>query len=128
MHNYVLCRNAESILLLDTYGKGKLFTLAAPYCFADFAKLPIPVMDMIRRPFASHGLYISGRNVSLFQYSNDTFVLYCYAGSNALPERVSIHLLSPACHLTELSGKPIGNLAKSAKQSGAASVKSFPLP
>lgn len=99
----------SSILLLDTYGKGKLFTLAAPDCFADFAKLPIPVMDMIRRPFASHGLYISGRNISLFQYNNDTFVLYCYAGSNAIPERVSIHLLSPACHLAELSGKPIGN-------------------
>ena len=99
----------SSILLLDTYGKGKLFTLAAPDCFADFAKLPIPVMDMIRRPFASHGLYISGKNVSLFQYNNDTFVLYCYAGSNALPERVSIHLLSPACHLTDLNGKPIGN-------------------
>lgn len=55
----------SSILLLDTYGKGKLFTLAAPDCFADFAKLPIPVMDMIRRPFASHGLYISGRNVGV---------------------------------------------------------------
>ncbi len=102
----------SSILLLDTYGKGRLFTLAVPDCFADLAKLPVPAMDMIRRVFASNGLYISGRNVSLFQYDNDTFVLYCYAGSNALPERVSVHLLSPAHHLAYLNGKSTGNFTE----------------
>ena len=102
----------SSILLLDTYGKGKLFTLAVPDCFADLAKLPVPVMDMIRRAFASDGLYLSGRNVSLFQYDNDTFVLYCYAGSNAVPERVSVHLLSPAHHLAYLNGKSAGNFTE----------------
>lgn len=106
------CDSHSSILLLDTYGKGRLFTLAVPDCFADLAKLPVPVMDMIRRVFASNGLYISGRNVSLFQYDNDTFVLYCYAGSNALPERVSVHLLSPAHHLAYLNGKSTGNFTE----------------
>ena len=49
----------SSLLLLDTYGKGKLYTLAVPDMSADFAALPIPVMDLVRRAFAVKDIYIS---------------------------------------------------------------------
>ena len=81
------------LLLLDTYGKGKLFTLAVPDMLAGFSALPIPVMDLVSRAFAVKDIYISGRNVSLFLYDNNIFVLYCYADKDSLPETVTIHLL-----------------------------------
>ncbi|MCH5255542.1 MAG: hypothetical protein J1F41_11505, partial [Lachnospiraceae bacterium] len=95
----------SSLLLLDTYGKGKLFTLAVPDMFADFAALPVPVMDLVRRAFAVKDIYISGRNVSLFLYDNNTFVLYCYAGKDSLPQTVTIHMLREASCIRSLDGK-----------------------
>ena len=93
----------SSLLLLDTYGKGKLFTLAVPDMFAAFSSLPVPVMDPIRRAFAAKDVYISGQNVSLFQYDNDIFVLYCYAGKDSRPQTVSVHLLRKAARLCYLN-------------------------
>ena len=95
----------SSLLLLDTYGKGKLFTLAVPDMFADFAALPIPVMDLVRRACAVKDIYISGRNVSLFLYDNNTFILYCYAGKDSLPQTVTIHMLREAFCIRSLDGK-----------------------
>lgn len=86
----------SSILLMDTFGRGKLFTLAVPDVFADLSRIPVPAMDMVRRVLTSGRIYISGRNVSIFTYDNGVFVLYCYAGGDSVPEDITVHLLENA--------------------------------
>lgn len=92
----------SSLLLLDTWGKGKLFTLAIPDLFDDIARIPIPAADVIRRILSSGCIFISGQNVSLFLYDNDTFILYCYAAPGSIPETVTVHLSEPAQYLEVL--------------------------
>lgn len=94
----------SSLLLLDTYGRGKLFTLAVPDMPADFSALPVPVMDSVRRALAVRNIYISAKNVSLFLYDNNTFVLYCYAGKDSMPQNVTVHLLREASCIRSLDG------------------------
>lgn len=109
----------SSLLLLDTYGKGKLFTLAVPDMFASLSALPVPVMDAVRRAFAVKDVYISGRNVSLFQYDNGVFVLYCYAGQDSRPETVRIHLLKKSAKLRALNtGREIPLTARVCRHEG----------
>ncbi len=86
----------SSILLMDTFGRGKLFTLAVPDVFADLSRIPVPAMDMVRRVLTSGRIYISGQNVSIFTYDNGVFVLYCYAGGDSVPEDITVHLLENA--------------------------------
>lgn len=86
----------SSILLMDTFGRGKLFTLAVPDVFADLSRIPVPAMDMVRRVLTSGRIYISGRNISIFTYDNGVFVLYCYAGGDSVPEDIAVHLLENA--------------------------------
>ena len=86
----------SSILLMDTFGRGKLFTLAVPDVFADLSRIPVPAMDMVRRVLTSGRIYISGRNVSIFTYDNGVFVLYCYAGGDSVPEDITVHLMENA--------------------------------
>lgn len=86
----------SSILLMDTFGRGKLFTLAVPDVFVDLSRIPVPAMDMVRRVLTSGRIYISGRNVSIFTYDNGVFVLYCYAGGDSVPEDITVHLLENA--------------------------------
>lgn len=95
----------SSLLLRDSYGAGTLYTLAVPDMLSGFDAMPVPVMDMVRRAFAVKDIYISGRNVSLFLYDNNTFVLYCYAGKDSLPENVTIHLLREASCIRSLDGR-----------------------
>ncbi len=98
----------SSILLLDTYGRGKLFTLAVPEPFAAFSRIPVPVMDMARRVLSSGSLYISGKNVSLFLYDNGILVLYCYASKDSVPETVEIRMLAKPERLERLEdGSPL---------------------
>lgn len=94
----------SSLLLQDTYGRGKLYTLAVPDMFAALSELPVPVTDVFRRILSVNDIFISGRNVSLFPYDNGAFVLYCYAGPDCLPETVTLHLLREAT-ISSLDGK-----------------------
>ncbi len=95
----------SSLLLLDTYGKGKLYTLAVPDLFSEFEALPVPAMDVIRRALAVQGIYISAKRTSLFLYEDGRFVLYCYAGKESLPETVTVHLDREAACIRSLDGR-----------------------
>lgn len=98
----------SSILLSSSYGRGRLFSLAVPDNFSALSEIPVPVMDMVRRVFASGDIYISGRNVSLFQYDNGVFTLYSYVRDNTTPSHVQIHLLKKPKSLVRLDdGKEI---------------------
>ena len=69
--------NAFPILLMDQYGKGKLFVLTIPDNFTDLYAMPEPALNAIRS-------YVMGdfpvrieapAQVSLFAYDNGTFVV-----------------------------------------------------
>ena len=95
----------SSLLLEDTYGPGKLYTLAVPDLFSALSDLPVPVTDVFRRVLSANNMFISGRNVSLFLYDNNTFILYCYAREGSCPETVTLHLLKEASAVRTLDGK-----------------------
>ena len=80
------------LLLLDTCGKGRLYTLAIPDAFPDLYKLPREVLTRIRREL-SRDVYIDAASgTSLFTYDNDTFIIYPYVTSAARPDIVRIHI------------------------------------
>ena len=95
----------SSLFLLDTYARGRLFTLAVPDMFAALSDLPVPVTDVFRRVLSVNHIFISGKNVSLFLYDNGLFVLYCYAREGSCPETVTLHLLKEADTVKTLDGK-----------------------
>ena len=49
-------------------------------------------MDAIKPVFNLGGVYVSAPNVSLFQYDNDTFILYAHVTGKAHPVHATIHL------------------------------------
>ena len=102
----------SSLLLQDTYGSGTLYTLAVPDMFAALSDLPVPVTDEFRRVLCANDMFLSARNVSLFLYDNNTFVLYCYAGEGSTPETVTLHLLKEAAAIRTLDGKRTISLQK----------------
>ena len=48
------------------------------------------------------GLYIAASNVSLFQYDDDSFILYRYVKDEIHPVQVTVHLQHPAQRLVDL--------------------------
>ena len=79
--------------------------LAVPDLFSALSDLPVPVTDVFRRVLSANNMFISGRNVSLFLYDNNTFILYCYAREGSCPETVTLHLLKEASAVRTLAGK-----------------------
>jgi len=69
--------NAFPILLMNQYGKGKLFILTIPDNFTDLYQLPEPVLNAIRSyVMCSFPVRIEApAKVSLFAYDNGTFIV-----------------------------------------------------
>jgi hypothetical protein len=98
------------ILLMDHYGKGELYVLAVPEEMNDIYSLPPRALDAIRR-YLSTGLPVrleGPANVSLFEYSNGTFVVESY-----LDQPVTVRVIAGSGHLENLttgvtsSGDPV---------------------
>jgi hypothetical protein len=92
--------NAFPILLMDQYGKGKLFVLTIPDNFTDLYEIPEATLNAIRS-------YIMGdfpvridspAQVSLFAYDNGTFIVESFRDQ---PADVTI-LVPPGSTLTNL--------------------------
>ncbi len=85
------------LLLRDTYGKGRMLTLAVPDSFPDLYKIPKSVLTKIRSEFPSRRVYLEcSSGVSLFTYDNDAYILYPYVTSQAQPGAVRIHVKDDA--------------------------------
>ncbi len=69
--------NGFPILLMNQYGKGKLFVLTVPDNFTDLYELPEPVLNAIRSyVMADFPVRIEApAKVSLFAYDNGTFIV-----------------------------------------------------
>ena len=91
------------MLLRDTYGKGKLLTLAAPEAFSQYRRLPAEALSRIRAELPIGDLWMEGKEgVSLFVYDNATFLLYPYVQDGMEDADVLIHVKGSAKALLAL--------------------------
>ena len=80
----------STLVLMSTYGKGRLYTAAIPENAADISKMPRAVLDVLKR-ILSTGLYASGRDFSMFTYDDGTLILYRYVKGKIRPSRVMVY-------------------------------------
>ena len=79
-----------SIFLRNTYGKGRMYIFAVPDNDADLYRMPMAAVDVIRRAL-SDGLYMSGRDSSMFAYDDGSLILYRYVKGDLHPDVVAVH-------------------------------------
>ncbi len=80
----------STLVLMSTYGKGRLYTAAIPENAADIGKMPRAVLDVLKRVLST-GLYASGKDFSMFTYDDGTLILYRYVKDKIRPSRVLVY-------------------------------------
>ena len=87
------------LLLMDHYGKGQLYVLAVPESMNDFYRLPVGVLDALRRylPLGLPVQFEGPAQVSLFEYNNDAFVVESF-----LDHPVAVSVMGSFVHLENL--------------------------
>lgn len=95
-----------SIFLKDTYGKGQMYLINVPENPSDLSRIPEWAFDAVKPVFNYGGVYVSGRNVSIFHYDNDTFILYAHVTGKAHPVHATIHVQKENAKLTNLFAVP----------------------
>lgn len=84
---------ACTLFAIDTYGKGKLYTMVLPDAFSDIKYYPETVLGRMRKEFAVNGTRIDGKGqISLFAYDNDTFVIYPYVDNNTYDSDINVYV------------------------------------
>lgn len=88
----IVCIDGENnfpILMNDSYGRGKVFTLTVPDNFSDVYHFPREVLTEIRKVFArGNPFYIECEGkMGLFTYDNDTFIIESF-----LPYRTPVNI------------------------------------
>ena len=85
--------DACTLFALDTYGKGKMYTLVVPEAFSDIKYYPEAVLDRMRKEFTVNGIRLSGKGqISIFAYDNDTFVIYPYVDNNTYDSDITVYI------------------------------------
>lgn len=84
----------ESLIMYDTYGKGKFEVLTLPFMPSRIKDLPQEVMNVIRQELiGDQKIWIDAPyGVSLFTYDNKTFGLYCYTNDGCAPIDFDVHI------------------------------------
>lgn len=92
------------ILIRDTYGLGQMVTLVVPDNFSCLKDLPREVLTEIRRELCrSLPVHLDcAKNVGLFLYDNETFVIYAYEYHNEGPQPCFIHVKGEARALVNI--------------------------
>jgi hypothetical protein len=103
--------NAFPILLMNEYGKGKLFVLTIPANFTDLYEMPEPALNAIRSyVMGDFPVRIEGpAKVSLFAYDNGSFIVESFRDEPAtvtllIPQGSSVTNLVSGERLTEVTG------------------------
>lgn len=106
-------QESYGLLLKETYGKGRMYTLTVPDCFPDVYKLPAEVLTRLHAEFPVGGVYLEAEaQTSLFVYDNDSFIVYPYVEWGAQPAFARIHVEGSAAELVmptrkDHEGKPM---------------------
>jgi hypothetical protein len=78
------------ILLRSDYGKGRMFILSIPDNPSDLYRIPRPVADRFKR-IISPDCFASGRDFSMFTYSDGSMILYRYVKDDIRPAHVRLY-------------------------------------
>lgn len=82
---------ACTLLAVDTYGKGKLYTMVLPDVFSDIKYYPETVLNRMRKEFAVNGIRMEGKGqISIFAYDNDAFVVYPYVDNGTYDSDITV--------------------------------------
>ena len=84
----------ESIIMYDTYGKGKFEVINLPDMPSRIRDLPAELLTALRYELIGNGkIWMDcGYGASLFTYDNDTFGIYCYTNDGCIPLDFNIHI------------------------------------
>ena len=92
----------STLFLKDTYGKGQMYLINVPENPSDLSRIPEWAMDAVKPVFNYGGVYVSARNVSVFHYDNDVFILYAHVTGKAHPVHATIHIQDENVKLSQL--------------------------
>jgi hypothetical protein len=95
----------ESLVMYDTYGKGKFEIINLPEMPSRIKDLPTEVLCVMRKEMLGSGkVWIDcGYGVSLFTYDNNTFGLYCYTNDGCAPLEFNVHIAGKPCKLEKIA-------------------------
>ena len=94
-----------SLFLKDTYSKGRMYLINIPENPSDLSNIPTDALDTVKAVLNYNGVYVSARNVSVFHYDNDVFILYAHITDRAHPIHAQIHIPDENAKLFDLSGQ-----------------------
>ena len=94
-----------SLFLKDTYSKGRMYLINIPENPSDLSNIPTDALDTVKAVLNYNGVYVSARNVSVFHYDHDVFILYVHVTDRAHPIHAQIHIPDENAKLFELSGQ-----------------------
>ncbi len=77
------------LILMSTYAKGRLFIVSIPDNYADIYRIPVHAMDVLKRILCTSG-YVSGKDLSMFTYDDNSLILYRYVKGDIRPLHVNV--------------------------------------
>ena len=89
------------IILMSTYGKGRLYTVSIPDNCGDIYKIPRAVADVLKRVMCEE-VYASGRDFSMFTYDDGSMILYRYVKGNVRPSHIKVYTNKEAGYLEDM--------------------------
>ena len=78
------------LILMSTYGKGRIYTVSIPDNYADIYRIPCEAADVLKRVFDG-GVYASGKDFSMFTYDDGSLILYRYVKGDVKPAHVKVY-------------------------------------
>ncbi|MBO4847308.1 MAG: hypothetical protein J5525_13565 [Lachnospiraceae bacterium] len=77
------------LILMSTYGRGRIFTISIPDNPSDIYRIPAHATDVLKRILCTSG-YVSGKDISMFTYDDGSIILYRYVKGDIRPMHVNI--------------------------------------
>lgn len=88
------------LVLMSTYGKGRLFVLNIPDNYADIYRIPCAAADALKRVL-SENEYASGTDFSMFTYDDGSMIFYRYVKDDVKPSRIRVYTKSDVTALRD---------------------------
>lgn len=79
-----------SLVLMSTYGKGRIFIVSIPDNQADIYRIPRPTNDVLKR-IVRTDTYASGKDFSMFTYDDGSMIFYRYVKGEVRPAHIKVY-------------------------------------
>ena len=88
------------LILMSTYGRGRIFTVSIPDNPSDIYRIPAHATDVLKRILCTSS-YVSGKDISMFTYDDGSIILYRYVKGDIRPMHVNICTTTQAVALKD---------------------------